>query len=176
MPPELDALADEVGDFICYWGFKKVHGRLWTHLFLAKDALDAGQLMGRLKISKALTSLSLNDLLKYEVILEHGKSNRGTQLYIANQDVLDVILNVLRARERKMLARAEISQKMLYQLGESALASARLQADRVESIGRLIGQAQNALTGLLELAHVNLQPVESLNESKTKKSTTKKSP
>lgn len=57
LPPELEDLANEVGDFICYWGFKKIHGRLWTHIYLARVPLDAGQLMQRLKVSKALISL-----------------------------------------------------------------------------------------------------------------------
>lgn len=119
-PPELEELASEVGEFICYWGFKKIHGRIWTHIYLAEQALDAGQLMQRLKVSKALISLSLNDLLKYDVILEAGKSSRGTQTYLPNPDVLDVILNVLRRRERKMLTKAETSHKMLSSLSEES--------------------------------------------------------
>src|ERR1700730_8342606 len=96
LPPELEELAGEVGDFICYWGFKKIHGRLWTHIYLATLPVDAGQLMQRLKVSKALISLYLHDLLKYDVIIESGKSTRSTQTYVANPEVLDVILNVLR--------------------------------------------------------------------------------
>src|SRR5665213_2913352 len=151
LPPELEELANEVGDFICYWGFKRIHGRLWTHIYLAKNPLDAGNLMQRLKVSKALISLSLNDLLKFDVILENGKSNRGTQTYVANPEVLDVILNVLRRRERKMLSKAETSHKMLSSLGPENLIRANCHGERVESLGRMISQAQNALSSLLEL-------------------------
>src|SRR6478609_9407227 len=151
MPPELEDLASEVGDFICYWGFKKIHGRLWTHIYLSNEPLDAGQLMQRLRVSKALISLSLNDLLRYDVIIENGKSARGTQTYVANPDVLDVILNVLRRRERKMLAKAETSFRMLSELSSENLDRANCQADRIQSLGRMIVQAQDALTSLLEL-------------------------
>ena len=168
LPPELEELANEVGDFICYWGFKKIHGRLWTHIYLAKTPLDAGLLMQRLKVSKALISLSLNDLLKYDVILEHGKSARGTQVYVANPDVLDVILNVLRRRERKMLTKAETSHKMLLSLNLENLGRANLLPERVESMGRMIDQAQNALASILELATLDLKTWEEINEGKNK--------
>ncbi|MGZ3723492.1 MAG: hypothetical protein ACXVA9_11205 [Bdellovibrionales bacterium] len=166
LPPELEELANEVGDFICYWGFKRIHGRLWTHIYLAKSPLDAGNLMQRLKVSKALISLSLNDLLKYDVILENGKSARGTQTYVANPDVLDVILNVLRRRERKMLAKAETSHKMLSALSPENLVRANCHDARVESLGRMIVQAQGALSSLLELATLDLAHWENINEGK----------
>jgi len=165
-PPELEELASEVGEFICYWGFKKIHGRIWTHIYLAEQALDAGQLMQRLKVSKALISLSLNDLLKYDVILEAGKSSRGTQTYLPNPDVLDVILNVLRRRERKMLTKAETSHKMLSSLSEESQRRARLHKDRVMALGKMIHQAQNALSSLLELATVDLTNWEEINEKR----------
>lgn len=166
LPPELEELANEVGDFICYWGFKRIHGRLWTHIYLAKSPLDAGNLMQRLKVSKALISLSLNDLLKYDVILENGKSERGTQTYVANPDVLDVILNVLRRREKKMLTKAETSHKMLCSLSDESLNRANCHSERIQSLGRMITQAQDALTSLLELATLDLAHWENINEGK----------
>jgi DNA-binding transcriptional regulator GbsR (MarR family) len=165
-PPELDELANEVGDFICYWGFKKIHGRIWTHIYLSDQPLDAGQLMQRLKVSKALISLSLNDLLKFEVIRESGKSARGTQTYTSNPDVLDVILNVLRRRERKMLTKAETSHRMLASLNEEGLKRARVNNERLVAMGRMIGQAQNALSSLLELATLDMTSWEDINEGK----------
>ncbi len=166
VPPELEELAAEVGDFICYWGFKKIHGRLWTHVYLSKEPLDAGVLMRRLGVSKALISLSLNDLLKYDVIQESGKSPRGTQTYKANPDVLDVILNVLRRRERKMLNKAEAGHKMLSQVRPELIEKAGLHTERIAAMGTMIGQAQNALLSLLELATLDLKSWNEINETK----------
>jgi DNA-binding transcriptional regulator GbsR (MarR family) len=165
-PPELEELAAEVGDFICYWGFKKIHGRLWTHIYLSKEPLDAGALMRRLGVSKALISLSLNDLLKYDVILESGKSSRGTQTYVANPDVMDVIFNVLRRRERKMLNKAETGHKMLASVKPEILVQAKLHTDRIAAMGTMIHQAQNALASILELATLDLQSWNEINEDK----------
>jgi DNA-binding transcriptional regulator GbsR (MarR family) len=170
LPPELEDLANEVGDFICYWGFKKIHGRLWTHIYLARHPLDAGQMMQRLRVSKALISLSLNDLLKYDVILEAGKSARGTQTYVANPKVLDVILNVVRRRERKLLAQAETSHRMLCSLSQDSIHRAQIDHSRLEAIGKMIGQAQNALLSLLELATVDLKEWGQINEMTQKTS------
>ena len=164
IPPELEDLAAEVGEFICYWGFKKIHGRIWTHIYLSREPLDAGQLMVRLGVSKALISLSLNDLQRYDVIQDGPKSARGTQTYFANPDVLDVILNVIRRRERKMLARADQSHRLLSALNPDIQARAGVDLDRIESLGVIIGQAQNALTSLLELATVDLTTWELMNE------------
>ena len=164
VPPELEDLATEVGDFICYWGFKKIHGRIWTHIYLTGEPLDAGQLMQRLRVSKALISLSLNDLLRYDVILDAGKSARGTQLYAANSDVLDVILNVLRRRERKMLAKADTGHRMLSSIGADQMNRARLDPERIAALGRIIHQAQNALVSLLELTAIDLAAFEDLSD------------
>ncbi len=166
LPPELDNLANEIGDIICYWGFKKIHGRLWTHIYLSEEALDAGQLMQRLKVSKALISLSINDLLRQEVIIEAAKSPRGTQTYVANPNVLNVIQNVLRRREQKMLARTEASAKQLRDMNPSSLHEAQLHSSRLHSLTTMIDQAIVALNGLLDLKPVDFQSWTCLNEEK----------
>lgn len=168
LPPEMDDLANEIGDIICYWGFKKIHGRLWTHVYLSEEPLDAGQLMQRLKVSKALISLSINDLLRQEVIIESAKSARGTQTYIANPKVLDVIQNVLRRREQKMLSRTEACCKTLSEMAPENLKNAQLEPLRVQSLSAMIGQATAALDALMNLQSVDFQSWSILNDGKTR--------
>lgn len=103
-PPEVQELAEQVGGFIEYWGFKRIHGRVWTYLYLSTAPLDAGDLMRRFKVTKGFLSIALSELLDYDVIVEAGRSPDGTQLYGANLNITQVILNVLRKRERLMLA------------------------------------------------------------------------
>src|SRR4051812_25087650 len=111
--PELEDLAEQIGEFIEYWGYKKVHGRIWTHLILSETPLDATALIRRLGISKALASMSLADLISPGVIYEAGRGKRGTILYAPNLNLTQVILNVLRQRERRMLARIAASFALL---------------------------------------------------------------
>ncbi len=155
LPHELEELANEVGEFICYWGFKKVHGRLWTHVYLAKEPLDAGQLMQRLRVSKALVSLSINDLLRFEVIVEAGKSVRGTQTYVANPNLIDVIFNVLRRRERKMLARTESAFNLLAGISEDTLNQTKICSTRLRDLGNVIQEAQGVFNAFLNLGAVD---------------------
>jgi len=151
-PHELDDLAEQVGDFIQYWGFKKVHGRIWTHLFASDHPLDAGDLCKRLKISKALVSMSIADLLEYEVIQEVGKGEQGTLQYAANPDVTRVIFNVLRRRERKMMANIESAHQLLEKSADlDHAASQGLDAARIRYMGDMIGTAKAALETLIAM-------------------------
>ena len=154
--PELQDLAEQVGEFIEYWGFKRVHGRLWTHLYLSAHPMDAAAFMERLGISKALVSMTLSDLLEYEVILRAGKSPRGTELFVANPDTTTVILNVLRSREKRMLGRIEAAFRSLKSLPARDLASMELDEGRTRSMGDLIQGAEDAIEGIIALTGVNL--------------------
>lgn len=164
LPPEVHDLADEVGKFIRYWGFKKIHGRIWAHIFLSETPLDAGALMERLQVSKALMSLSLKDLVEYDVIFEAAKSARGTQTYKANPEVVSVILNVLRRREKKMLAHIETAHRLVKNLPAVEQQKAQLSNSKIAEMGELIDQAQSALNGILDLAELDLSVWSQLTE------------
>lgn len=69
VPAYIETLAEQVGSFIQYWGFKKIHGQIWTHVWLAKNPIDATTLVLRLEVSKALISLAIKDLVHYDVII-----------------------------------------------------------------------------------------------------------
>lgn len=156
IPPEVHDLAEEIGKFIRYWGFKKIHGKIWAHIYMSETPLDAGSLMDRLEVSKALMSLSLKDLLEYDVIIEGPKSSRGTQTYVANPDVITVILNVLRRREKKMLAHIETAHRLVQNLPATEHQKAHLSQNKIKELGGLIQQAQSSLNGILELAELDL--------------------
>jgi len=154
VPPELDDLAEQVGEFIEYWGFKRVHGRIWTHLFLSEKPLDAGDLVKRLRISKALVSMSIADLLEYEVVLPSGRGPEGTQLYQANTNLSAVIFNVLRQRERKMINRVSTSFAALQARDSSSLEESGVDTVRLKELGDLVVGARGALEGFIWSDHL----------------------
>lgn len=41
---KLRSLSDSVGDFIRHWGFRRIHGQIWTQVFLSKDSLSGAEL------------------------------------------------------------------------------------------------------------------------------------
>ena len=165
IPPELEDVANQVGGFIEYWGFKNVHGRIWTHLFLSRNPLDAGQIMERLSISKALTSISLSELLEHQVIEIAGKGDRGAVLYRANPDVCTVITNVLRSRERRMLCRVAGAARTLRDLpANDKIKTVPLDKERVQCLNNMIAQAEQCLDGLLAMTEVDFSKLEKTTE------------
>ncbi len=153
--PQLEKLAELIGEFIQYWGFKRVHGRIWTHLFLAHEPLDAGDLIRRLKISKALVSMSLADLLEFNVIVESGKSSRGTLLYRANPAITDVITQVLVQRERKLLERIKMASEDLRKLEEADLLVHNINGPRIQKIVQMSDEANTCLTAIVALYQID---------------------
>ena len=147
--PQVTELANQIGDFLQYWGFKRVHGRIWTILFLSKKSLDAADLRQRLKISKALVSLSIRDLLKYGVVLEDGKSSRGTVLYRAADDVRPAIMKVLQEREREMISRIERAHKDCETMDPLNLDRLEIDTQRLRSLSQMIELASALVRNVL---------------------------
>lgn len=143
--PELDDFAEQVGSFIQYWGFKRIHGRIWAHLYVSAEPLDTAELMRRLRVSKALMSFSLRDLLAYDVIQEVSKGRHGTVFYRANPDLGTVILNVLRGRERKMMSQIAACQKLLNDMPSATRTELKVDPDQIKKMGDLIESATQAL-------------------------------
>jgi DNA-binding transcriptional regulator GbsR (MarR family) len=158
--PEVRELADQIGDFIQYWGFKKVHGRIWVHLLLSEKPLDAGELMRRLGISKALVSMSLTDLLKYEVVEASGKSEKGTHVYSINPDIPKVLQNVLRAREKKMMSRIVSAFKLLKEVPATSQRAHGIDREKLLFLGMLVQQGSKALDSFLHQFQFDLSAIE----------------
>lgn len=164
LSPELEDLSLQVGEFMEYWGFKKVHGQIWCHLYLSENPLDASDLMNRLKISKALVSISLKELLKYEVIEEIGKGDRGTRCYRAKDDIMSPILETLRRREQRMISRAMGSHGLLSRLDKNELKLMGVEQKRLENLGHLIKLADMSLESIIKKKWLGLSEFLSFKE------------
>ncbi len=164
--PEVQDLAEQVGEFIQYWGFKRIHGKIWCHLFLSSEPLDAGVLIQRLKVSKALISISIRDLMEYSVIEEAGKSDAGTILYRANPRLTEVICNVLRGRERRLISRVRAAHQLLAQMPQSEKTDQNLDTDKISEIGEMIEGADHFLDSLLALDRFAIQDLDIVPKSK----------
>lgn len=149
VPPELMDLGDQIGDFIEYWGFKKIHGQIWTHIFLAAEPIDSTTLVKRLNVSKALISLAIKDLLKYDVIQVVGKGTRRKILFQSNPDLIKVIIQVLRMRERKMLSQIMSSYKNLKKMKTDDKGMLEVSYDKACELGNMIEAAEQSLDALI---------------------------
>lgn len=145
LPEELFLLEESVGSFMEYWGFKKIHGRIWAHLYLSTHPLDTEELMRRLEVSKGLMSLAMRDLLHYEVIQQTATGKHGTVFYTANEDLQKVIFNVLKTRETKMLQTTKTLLEKLNKVKENDLQKYQLNRARIESALTLTTTASDVL-------------------------------
>ncbi len=160
MRPELKELETLVGEFIQYWGFKKIHGRIWAHLYTSTTPLDSQTLMSRLKVSKGLMSLAVRDLLEFEVIEPVSVGKHGVTFYQANQDLMLVITNVLRKREAVMISSVSSCLERLAAVNEKDLKQAKIDIAKVDNVKKMTDSAQ----GLLEMFILqSSQPMHSAN-------------
>jgi DNA-binding transcriptional regulator GbsR (MarR family) len=148
---QVDHLAELIGEFIQYWGFKKIHGRIWFMIFTSTKPLDAADLIERLQISKALVSISIRDLLQHEVILEAGYSSLGTRTYSANPDIHGVIAQVLKNREKIMLSKIKHALQDIKKLKPRELQDAELHEASIKEMDKLIHRGEKMLNTLMAL-------------------------
>ena len=151
IPPEVADLSEKIGGFIQYWGFKKIHGQIWSHLYLSARPLDATELRYRLGVSKALISISIADLLKYNVIEEVGRRDRRRVLFHANPKTAEVICNVLRVRERKMLQYLQASHKAVKSMSKEDRAALDFSAEKLNTLGEMINGAAQTLDTIIDM-------------------------
>jgi hypothetical protein len=74
---------------------------------------------------------------------------------MANPNLIEVIFNVLRRRERKMLARTESAFNMLAGISEDSLNQTKICRHRLGDLGLVIREAQGAFNALLSLGSVD---------------------
>lgn len=146
-------LVSLIGNFIQYWGFKKIHGQIWAYIFLAKEPLDSTTLVKRLGVSKALVSLAVKDLLHYEVIQVVGKGRRRKILFESNPNIYKVILNVLREREKTMLEHILAAQAALLKKPHAEIERLDFDCNKVEALGTMVQAADCALEQLLGVSN-----------------------
>ncbi len=144
---KLHQLAQIVGNFIRYWGFRQIHGEIWTVLFLNKMPLAAVEIERALKVSKALVSPALQELMHEGLIRAAPSENLKTKRYEAVENVTAVIRNVLRRREQLMIAEAAVKHLELQDATEN---EGDINPRRLEILGSMI---QSANFGLLALVN-----------------------
>ncbi len=102
---EREKLADAIGEFVKYWGFKSIHGRVWLYLFTAEEPMTASQLVKKLGVTKSLVSMVLAELLEYKVIEKVDIGSIKSPGYVSVLDLEQAIFGVLRKRERPLLSK-----------------------------------------------------------------------
>jgi hypothetical protein len=102
--------------------------------------------------------MSISELMEYDVIRVGGKSERGTLFYNCNPDLPTVIANVLRKRERRLLARLSAATRTLASLPREMDGKCGVTHGRVEKLDGMVRTAESTLDGLLMFRDVSFAP------------------
>ena len=70
-------VADQIGAVMEFWGFKRVHGRVWSILYLSSEPLSAAEIRDRLGVSVGATSMALAELRRWGAVREVRTSARS---------------------------------------------------------------------------------------------------
>lgn len=143
------ALATAVGDFIRYWGFRRIHGQIWTQLYLSKTPLSGTVLSQRIQVSKALVSPALTELVEFALIRVVGGDSK-TKTYSANADVFSPIRKILNSREKLLIQRASRCCQRVEEIAQTQ-AKSDIDSERLLSLGSMISSAQAALELVVQL-------------------------
>ncbi len=159
LPRAYAELLLQVGNFMEHWGFKQVHGQVWACVFLSEHPVDARHIIEHLKVSKAAVSLAIKDLIDYEVIEELEKTKPSTRKYVSNPDLCEVILNVLRGREKPMLASVVDTAQAFLALGSAELQRVHVSSERVKELKAMATSAHEILECLIKSREGSLEPL-----------------
>ena len=101
------SVCDACGDFIEYWGFKSIHGRVWAYLTISSRPLSQTEIARALNVSRASICIAISELSEYGLVKPSNHLRHAP--YEAVVDVWPVISNVLREREWMLLETARVA-------------------------------------------------------------------
>ncbi len=148
------AVCEAVGDFIAYWGFKAIHGRIWALLALRSEPLSQVEIAEFLCVSRSLVSGAVAELAERGLV--RAVSAHRNAPWAAVLDIWPTIADVLRAREwmlvevARMALESAIEEAEIEQPGGGSRARARgFELDRLRFLLRLTELAQAFLKLLI---------------------------
>lgn len=143
-------IAHAVGQFIEYWGFKSIQGRVWSLIYLSKEPISTPQIVSRLEVSKGSVSIAVNDLLSFELIVASDKTTFGAQTYVAALEPAQVVRTVLKSRELEILTEAERTLEKLSSFSEEQLAEENLCKHKINQLNELNSASKTILQSMIK--------------------------
>ena len=131
-------LVSVVGEVIGFWGFKENHGRIWAFLYLSPAPVSTSVIRETLKLSKGATSMLLNELEEWRVILKSDHNLGRERTYIANPNFIEMIVRVIERRESDMLDQIVSRLRDVQQTASTSNAS----SEQIDSLQKMIDLAQ----------------------------------
>ena len=127
-----------VGEVIGFWGFKENHGRIWAFLYLNTHPVSTSVIRETLKLSKGATSMLLNELEEWRVILKSEQSIGRERTYVANPNFIEMIVRVMERRESDMLDQIVLRLNTVKDTASKSSAT----PEQIESIQKMVDLAK----------------------------------
>jgi DNA-binding transcriptional regulator GbsR (MarR family) len=132
-----------------FWGFKRVHGRVWAILFLEQHPLSTAEIRARLGISVGAASMAITELRRWGAVREVPVRSRSVH-FEPETNIWRLISRVMQDRERRVLDEAlEVFERSLDVLSEGHEGKPWSSARRVERLVWLTKLARGMLDMLL---------------------------
>lgn len=97
--PVMYQACEAVGQMMELWGFKRIHGMVWTYIYLQPKPVSAADIREGLGISTGLASMTLADLQHWDVVHRRSPPGERRDFFEAEANIWRPILKVLRERE-----------------------------------------------------------------------------
>jgi DNA-binding transcriptional regulator GbsR (MarR family) len=140
---------EAVGEFIEYWGFKAIHGRIWAILALHAEPMSQVDIADFLGVSRSLVSGAMSELTDHGLVEAVGTHRNAP--YRAVFDIWPSIAGVLRSREWMLIEGARVALEGAIEEYELTPAAERrgFSVERMQFLLRLTEMAQAFLRLLI---------------------------
>jgi len=140
-------VCESVGEFIDYWGFKAIHGRVWTLLALRREPMSQTEIADFLQVSRSLVNGTIRELSDYGLV--RAVSEHRNSPYRAVVDIWPTISDVLREREWMLIENAKLAVESAIEEADFGEPGNEYDLERLRYLLRLTELAQTFLRSLI---------------------------
>ena len=163
----MDIVSEALAELMGFWNFKPSMGRVWSVLYLSPDPLRAEEICAQTELSKGSVSMTLADLIAWEVVQQVEIPGDRRRHYEACTDILSMITRVFRRRELELVSRSvsqlERAQRMLETEARSSVPSqmlhTRFVATRVNNLVQLARTGRRVVEQMARVGSLDLRGI-----------------
>ena len=154
-------VCDSAGAFIEWWGFRAIHGRVWTLLALKGSPMAQSTIAQTLGVSRALVSTAIAELAGFGLV--RPTQDHRNSPYEATIDVWPTISDILRTREWMLMEAARVALESAIEEVEMQQESGQTVEFDVERMKMLLHMTETAQALLRTIVGIRLpKPLEGL--------------
>ena len=154
-------VCDSAGAFIEWWGFRTIHGRVWTLLALKGTPMTQSTVANTLGVSRALVSNAVSELSEFGLV--RPIEDHRNSPYEATIDVWPTISDILRTREWMLMESARVALESAIEEAEAQVESGYDLTFDLERMKMLLTMTETAQAFLRTIVGMRIpKPLEGL--------------